>query len=141
MKAACALLVMILLTACSTTSTANSRDARIHSAAVETFGSSNFKTHEVFYSGPLSGALSSLGTSEELALAAILEKGSAEPLDLVVWSESSSKLASTLLRALRYPGLQRLPKLRLLFIGDEADANRARPAVEATGAKFFEKQI
>jgi hypothetical protein len=89
------------------------------------------------YAGPLSSALSSMGTSDELALASDMQRGASQNLDLAVWSESSSKAASTLLRALRYPAVQKFPHLRLLFVGDAPDAERVRSAVEATGAQFY----
>ena len=128
------LFLAIVLAGCATTP----QDARIRAVAVQTFGSdTNLKVHEVMYAGPISGALSNLGSSEELALASDLQPGASQNLDLAVWSDSSSKAASVLLRALRYPGVQRLPHLRLLFVGDSQDAGRVRPSVEAAGAQFY----
>ncbi|MBI5773082.1 MAG: hypothetical protein HZA89_04975 [Verrucomicrobia bacterium] len=133
MKILTSLFLAALLVGCATTP----RDTSIRAAAVQTFGSdTNLKIHEVMYTGPLSSALSSMGTSDELALASTMQRGATQNLDLVVWSESSSKVASTLLRALRYPGSQKLPHLRLLFVGKAQDGERVRSAVEATGAKF-----
>ena len=134
MKILTSLFLAALLVGCATTP----REASIRVAAVQIFGSdTNLKIHEVMYAGPLSSALSSMGTSEELALWSVMEKGATQNLDLVVWSDSSSKAASTLLLALRYPGVQRLPHLRLLFVGDAQDGERVRSAVEATGASFY----
>jgi len=134
MKILTSLFLAALLVGCATTP----RDTSIRVAAVQIFGSdTNLKIHEVMYAGPLSSALSSMGTSEELALWSVMEKGETQNLDLVVWSDSSSKAASTLLLALRYPGVQRLPHLRLLFVGKAQDAERVRSAVEATGASFY----
>lgn len=128
-------LLILLLAGCATTSP---RDAKMRAIGVQTFGTDAFlKVEEVLYAGPISGALSNLGTSDQLALVSAMRPRSGQRVDLVVWSESSSKAASTLLRALRYPGMQTLPQLRLLFIGDTHDAERVRPAVEATGAKFY----
>ena len=129
------LLLGLMLSGCATTAP---RDAAVRAVAVETFGNdANLKIHEVMYVGPLSSALASLGTSYELELADSMQPGATHALDLAVWSYSSSKAASVLIRALRYPGVQRLPHLRLLFVGEKKDADRVRSAVEATGAKFF----
>jgi hypothetical protein len=134
MKTFTSLLLAVSLVGCATTP----RDGNIRTVAAQVFGSdTNLKVHEVMYAGPLSSALSSMGTSDELALTSDMQKGATQSLDLVVWSESSSKAASTLLRALRYPGMQKLPLLRLLFIGDAQDGERVRSVVEATGAKFY----
>jgi hypothetical protein len=89
------------------------------------------------YAGPVSSALSNMSTSEELALASDMLPGATQNLDLAVWSDSSSEAASVLLRALRYPAVQRLPHLRLLFVGDQQNAERVRQSVEATGAQFY----
>ncbi len=124
----------LLLAGCATTPP----DTAIHAIAVQTFGTdTHLKLHEVMYSGPFSSAISSMGTSDDLALAADLRPGASQDLDLVVWSDSSPKAAATLFRALHYPGVQSLPHLRLLFIGNPADAEHIRPTVEATGAKFY----
>jgi type IV pilus biogenesis protein CpaD/CtpE len=126
--------ISLLLAGCATTP----RDADIRTAAVQIFGSdANLKIHEVIYAGPISSALSGMGTSDELALSSDMQPGAQQNLDLVVWSYSSSKAASVLLRALRYPGVQQLPHLRLLFVGDAQDADQVRLSVEATGAKFY----
>src|SRR5437870_2576651 len=121
MKTLTSLFLAALHVGCATTP----RDTSIRAAAVQTFGGdANLKIHEVMYAGPLSSALSSMGTSDELALVSDMQRGATQNLDLVVWSESSSKAASTLLRALRYPGVQKLPHLRLLFVGDAQDAEQ-----------------
>ncbi|MBI5686002.1 MAG: hypothetical protein HZC54_13095 [Verrucomicrobia bacterium] len=134
MKPLTSLFLVVLLVGCATTP----RDTNIRTVAAQTFGgATDLKIHEVMYSGPISGALSNIGTSDELALASDMKKGANQNLDLVVWSMSSSKAASTLLRALRYPAVQKLPHLRLLFVGDAQDGDRVRSAVEATGAKFY----
>lgn len=124
----------LVLVGCAT----NPRDARLRDTAVQTFGTdANLKIHEVLYVGPVTSALSGMGTSEELALVSAMQPGTSRATDLVVWCESSSKAASVLLRALRDPGVQRLPQLRLLFVGTTQDAERVRQAVETTGAKFY----
>lgn len=136
MKTLTSLFLAILLVGCATTP----RDTEIRAIGVQVFGGdTNLKIHEVIYAGPISSSLSdTLGdTSEELALASDMRVGGSQNIDLVVWSESSSEAASKLLRALRFFGIQELPHLRLLFVGDAQDAERVRPAVEATGTKFY----
>jgi hypothetical protein len=128
------LALTLLLAGCATTPP----DTAIHALAVQTFGTdTHLKLHEVMYSGPFSSAISSMGTSDDLALASDLQPGATQDLDLVVWSDSSPKAAATLFRALRYPGVQSLPHLRLLLIGNPVDAEHVRPTLEATGAKFY----
>ena len=128
----------LLLVACATSESAARRETPIRTMAVEAFGGdANLRIHEVMWAGPLSGSLSSLSTGDQLALEEALASGAIRPLDLAIWSNSSSKLASTLKEALRYPNVQKLPQWRLLFVGNAADAEKVRPAVEATGAKFF----
>jgi hypothetical protein len=92
------------------------------------------------YSGPISSALDTgLGdTSDELAVADSMLAAKSKKVELVIYGDSSSKTASTILRALRNPGLQNgLGQLEVLFVGDAKDAERVRPAIEATGARFF----
>ncbi|MDB6122233.1 MAG: hypothetical protein JWQ71_1226 [Pedosphaera sp.] len=134
MKLFASWLFVLLLAGCATTS----RDADLHAAGVKTFGTdANLVVHEVRYTGPISNVVSGLTTNDELALASDLKAGTSRDVDLVIWSYSSPKAAATLLRALRYPAVQKLPRLRLLFAGDAQDAEKIRPAVEATGAKFY----
>ena len=129
--------ISLLLAGCATPP----RDADIRAAAVQILGTNtNLKIHEVLYAGPMSSVLGALGTSEELALASAMQPGATRDLDLVVWSRSSSKAASVLLRALSYPGAQQLPHLRLLFVGDSQDAGRVRQPVVAAGARFYFRQ-
>jgi hypothetical protein len=135
-------ILLILLAIClSLVGCATPQEGQMRALGIQAFGTdTNLKLHYVTYAGPVSSALSTgLGnTSEELALASEMQVAKTTNVDLVVWSDSSSTAASTLLRALRYPGLQGgLSQLRLLFVGDAKDADRVRPAVEATGAKFF----
>jgi hypothetical protein len=128
-------LTCLLFAGCATTSP---KDAQLRAIGVQTFGTDAYlKIEWIPFAGPISDALSNLGTSDELDAAAAMKPGVSQRLDLIVWSESSSKAASTLLRALRYPGLRQLPQLRLLFIGDAQDAERVRPAIEAAGATFY----
>ncbi len=136
MKTFTFLFVAIIVVGCATTP----RDASIRDIAVQTFGSdTNLKIHEVIYADPITSALSSLGASAELALWSDMRPGATRNQDLAVWSYSSSKAAAVLLRAFRYVGIgtQRLPHLRLLFIGDSQDAERVRSVVEASGAQFY----
>jgi len=121
------------------------RDTEMHELGKQTFGTDAYlKVVWIPYAGPLSDALSSgLGnTSDELAVADAMLAAKSQKADLVVWSDSSSKTASTILRALRNPSLQSgLEQLQLLFVGNAQDADRVRPAVEATGAKFYFHQM
>jgi hypothetical protein len=135
-------ILLILLAIClSFVGCATPQDADMRTLGIQTFGTdANLKIYCVTYSGPMTSALSTgLGnTSEEVDLASEMQTAKTRNVDLVVWSDSSSAAASTLLRALRYPSVQGgLSQLRLLFVGDAKDADRVRPAVEATGAKFY----
>src|SRR5258706_5551537 len=85
------------------------RDAQMHELGKQPFGTDAYlKVVWIPYAGPLSNALSSgLGnTSDELAVADAMLAGKNHRADVLVWSDSSSKTASTILRALRQPGLQ-----------------------------------
>jgi hypothetical protein len=117
----------------------------MHELGKQTFGTDAYlKVVWIPYAGPLSNAFSSgLGnTSDELAVADAMLAAKNQRADVLVWSDSSSKTASTILRALRQPGLQNgLQQLQLLFVGNPQDAERVRPGVEATGAKFYFHQM
>ena len=66
----------------------------------------NLRVCWVPYSGPLSNGLSTVlgSSSDALAVAADMQAAKKQPVDLIVWSESSQVAAATLLKALRYPG-------------------------------------
>jgi hypothetical protein len=114
--------------------------ARIHDEAAEILGRSNVLSHEVPYDDFVTAALFTRNAPDELALVSDLQPGATQKLDAIVWGKSSSHTAAVLMRALGYPALRRLPYLRLVFIGDFQDAERVRPSVEASGAKFFFRQ-
>lgn len=132
------LVASLFLSSCAITPP---HDKELHALATKTFGTdANVNVEWIPYAGPISSGLSSaLGnTSDELAIASAMMKAKEQPVNLVVWSESSPKAASTILLALRYPGVQAgLQQLRLLFVGNQEDAAKIKSAVEATGAKFY----
>ncbi len=131
---------LLFLAGCAT----NSRDAQLRAIGVQVFGTdANLKVHNVFYGGP-TGSTMSDGfdtANDQSALAADMKAAKSQKVDLVVSSQSSRLAAATLWAALHDPGLHDgLQQLRLLFVGNPEDGDRIKPAVEATGAKFFFQQ-
>jgi hypothetical protein len=66
-----------------------------------------------------------------------MKEGKDKKVDLVVWTETNGAPVDVIERALQYiPRSVQLTKLRFLYVGDPADAERLRPQIASTGAKF-----
>jgi hypothetical protein len=67
-----------------------------------------------------------------------MEAAKDKRVDLVVWTEPHGEATYAIEHGLRWiPRSERLDKLNFLFVGDAPDADRLRPEIEATGAKFY----
>jgi Spy/CpxP family protein refolding chaperone len=136
--AAC--LLALALAGCATTS---SHEAQLRAAGVQAFGTdANLKVHNVFYGGPGNSMSDGMDMdADQRALIADMRAAKSHPVDLVVSSQSSRLAAGMLWAALHNPAVRSgMGQLRLLFVGNQEDADRLKPVVEATGAKFFFQQ-
>jgi hypothetical protein len=79
-------LVTVLLAGCAITPP---QDAKIRAIGIQTFGTDAFlKVEWIPYAGPITGAMSNLGSTDEVEAADAMRPGPSQRLDLVVWSES-----------------------------------------------------
>jgi hypothetical protein len=131
-------LTSFLLAGCATTTPV---DSQARALCIQTFGTDAYLSvlwlpvGEVdrFFTVVLSN------NSDQLKIASAMEAAKAKRVDLVVWTEPHGEATFAIERALRQwiPRNERLEKLNFLFVGEATDANRLRPEIEATGAKFY----
>jgi hypothetical protein len=76
--------------------------------------------------------------SDQINIASAMESAKDKRVDLVVWTEPHGEATFAIEHALGYiRRTERLDKLNFLFVGDAPDADRLRPEIEQTGAKFY----
>lgn len=137
MKALTLTLIGFLFAGCATTTPV---DSKARALAVQKFGSDSYVKVAWFGPGIVDGLSMGLGnTSRELEIWDYVHDAKTKRVDLVVWSEPRSVAVPTILRTFRrMKGIQSgLEQLNFLFVGDADDAERVRPVIEPTGAKFF----
>ena len=127
-----------LLAGCATTTPV---DSRARALCVQTFSTdAYFKVLWIPFN-PVEGfSTTFLGnTSPQLEVASAMEAARDKRVDLVVWSEARSDSTTAIERSLRYIRSEKHPldRLNFLFVGDASEAERLRPSIEATGAKFY----
>jgi hypothetical protein len=129
---------LLFIAGCATTTP---RDAQLRTLGVQQFGTdANLKVHTIFYSGPSGSTLSDDG-NDEAALLVDMKTAKTQKVDLVVSCESSHHAAAIIWAALHDPALRSgMQQMRLLFVGDQKEADKLKPIVEATGATFLFQQ-
>jgi hypothetical protein len=127
----------LLFAGCATTTPV---DSQARALCVQTFGTDAYLkvlwlpiSHVEGFSMVVMG-----NTGPQAQIASAMESAKDKRVDLVVWTEPHAVAAFAIERALRYiPRNMSLDHLNFLFVGDASDADRLRPEIEATGAKFY----
>ena len=126
----------LLLTGCVTTLPV---DSSARALCIQTFGTDAYLKVLWLPIGKVENFTMILlgNTARQYEIAAAMASAQEKRVDLVVWTEPNSSAAFVIEKSLRIPRPDRLERLNFLFVGDVSDADRLRPKIEATGAKFY----
>jgi len=128
--------ISLLLAGCTTTPV----DTQARALCVQTFGTDTYLRVLWLPISHIEGFTMVFGgnSAPQIEIASAMEAAKDKRVDLVVWTEPHGVAAFAIEQALRYiPRDERLDSLNFLFVGDAPDADRLRPEIEATGAKFY----
>ncbi len=130
--------VGLLLTGCATTSPV---DSSARTLCVKTFGTDTYLKVLWLPIGSVDKFMMVFlgNNSWQYEIASAMESAKEKRVDLVVWTEPNGSAAFAIEKSLRIVSLYNnsLDHLNFLFVGDASDADRLRPKIEATGAKFY----
>jgi hypothetical protein len=129
--------VGLLFSGCATTTPV---DSQARTLCIQTFGTDAYlKVLWLPVSHVEGFTMVFLGnTGPQAQIASAMESAKDKRVDLIVWAEPHCVAAFAIESALRWiPRNMPLDRLNFLFVGDATDADRLRPEIEATGAKFY----
>jgi len=130
-------IIGLLFAGCATTTPV---DSQARALCVQTFGTDAYLkvlwlpiSHVEGFTMVFAG-----NTGPQLEIANAMEAAKNKRVDLVVWTGPHGEAAFAIEQSLRYIRRdERLESLNFLFVGDAQDAERIRPKIEMTGAKFY----
>jgi hypothetical protein len=127
----------LLLAGCATTTPV---DSQARALCVQTFGTDTYLKVLWLPVGEVDKFFTVVlaDHSDQINIASAMESAKDKRVDLVVWTEPHGEATFAIEHALGYiRRTERLDKLNFLFVGDAPDADRLRPEIEQTGAKFY----